>query len=64
MGKLVLNAKPDEEFVLYDEKSGLTTVIRPFYRDGGGLAVAFDAPSEVKISRQRRSADSGDKRKN
>lgn len=61
--RLVLEAKPDERFVLYDVVSGLTTNIKLFYRENGNLAIAFEAPKQVRISRERRrSVDSGNKR--
>ena len=62
---LVLEAKPDEQFLLYDSVSRLSTTIKVFYRDSGSLAIAFDAPASVRISRtQQRSAPSGNNRAN
>ncbi len=51
--RLVLQARPDEKFILFDEISGLTTVVKPFYRDNGNLMMTFEAPSTVRISRER-----------
>ena len=60
---LVLEAKPDEQFLLYDGVSRLSTTIKVFYRENGNLAIAFDAPAMVRISRtQQRSAPNGNKR--
>ncbi|MCJ7777763.1 MAG: carbon storage regulator [Sedimentisphaerales bacterium] len=60
---LVLEAKPDEQFLLYDSVSRLSTTIKVFYRENGNLAIAFDAPATVRISRTRqRSAPNGNKR--
>ncbi len=60
---LVLQAKVDEKFVLFDTVSKLTTTIKVFYRDGGSLAIAFDAPRAVEISRERqRSVGSGNRK--
>lgn len=57
---LKLEAKPDERFLLYDSVSGLSTIIKPYYRNNGNLALAFEAPSEVRISRvKQRSMRSG-----
>ncbi len=58
--RLVLEAKPDERFLLFDEVSGLSTTIKVFFRNNGNLAVAFEAPSQVRISReQQRSVSNG-----
>ncbi len=62
-GRLVLEAKPDERFVLFDVVSGLSTKIKLFYRENGNLAIAFEAPRQVRISReQQRSVERGNKR--
>lgn len=61
--RLILESKPNERFVLFDEASGLTTTLKIFYRDNGNLAVAFEAPGQVRISREKqRSVGDGDKR--
>jgi len=59
--RLVLGAKPDERFELYDSVSGTKVIVKPFYRAGGGdLALMFEAPETIRISRQeRRSAGNG-----
>jgi len=54
MGKLVLECKPNETFVLYDELSGLTTCIKVTFRENGNLAVTFEAPKEVNIRREKK----------
>lgn len=59
--RLVLEPKPDEEFVLYDDLSKATTNVKVFYRRNGNLAVAFEAPSQIQIIRKRRSAERGNK---
>lgn len=51
--RLVLEAKPDERFMLYDSISRLHTTIKVFYRNNGNLAIAFEAPQEVSISREK-----------
>ena len=52
--RLVLAVKPNERFELRDEVSGLSVGIRVFYRqENGDLAVAFEAPQRVRISRNR-----------
>ena len=53
---LILEAKPNERFLLEDEVSGSKTRIKVFYRDNGSLVVGFDAPSEIRITRVQRSA--------
>lgn len=59
--RLVLEAKPDEKFMLFDAVSRLSTTIKVFYRNNGNLAIAFEAPSAVRISRvQQRSVSNGD----
>ncbi len=50
---LILQAKPDEKFVLFDEVSKLVTTIKVFYRNNGGFSIAFDAPSQIRISRDK-----------
>ena len=63
--RLVLEAKVDEKFMLFDEVSRLTTTVKVFYRGNGNLAVAFEAPRQVRISREKqRSVDGGDRRTN
>jgi sRNA-binding carbon storage regulator CsrA len=58
--RLVLEAKVDERFMLYDCRSGLYTTIKVFYRNNGNLAIAFEAPKDVRISReQQRSVKDG-----
>ncbi len=58
--RLVLEAKPDEHFMLFDSVSGLNTTIKVFYRNNGNLAIAFEAPNQVRISRdQQRSVKNG-----
>ena len=58
--RLVLESKPDERFMLYDSVSELHTTIKVFYRNNGNLAIAFEAPKQVKISReQQRSVSNG-----
>lgn len=60
--RLVLEAKPDERFMLFDSISGLSTTIKVFFRGNGNLAIAFEAPKQVRISRERqRSADGNGK---
>lgn len=59
---LVLAAKTDEQIVLRDKVSGTQTAISFFRRGSGGLQVVFDAPSQVKISRERRNAKDGNTR--
>jgi len=62
--RLVLGAKPDERFELYDSASGTKVIVKPFYRAGGDLALMFEAPETIRISRQeRRSAENGKRRK-
>ena len=51
--RLVLEAKPDEAFVLFDCRSRITTRVKAFYRDNGNLALAFEAPEAVVISREQ-----------
>jgi sRNA-binding carbon storage regulator CsrA len=50
--RLILEAKPNERFILFDSISGLSTKIKVFYRENGNLALAFEAPSEIRISRE------------
>lgn len=58
LSRLVLEAKPDERFILFDTVSGLTTKLKVFYRNNGNMALAFEAPAKVRISReQQRSVD-------
>ena len=58
--RLVLEAKLDERFMLFDCVSGIYTRIKVFYRNNGNLAIAFEAPKEVVISReQQRSVKDG-----
>ena len=67
-GRLILEAKADERFILYDSISGLTTIIKPFFRNNDNLAIAFEAPSQVRISREKqrtveqRSVNNGDRK--
>jgi sRNA-binding carbon storage regulator CsrA len=51
--RLVLEAKPDERFILSDSVSGLCTKIKVFYRNNGNLAIAFEAPKQVRIGREK-----------
>lgn len=51
--RLVLEAKPDERFMLFDTVSRLSTTIKVFYRDSGSLAIAFEAPKEIRVSREK-----------
>jgi len=58
--RLVLEAKLEECFMLYDSVSRIHSTIKIFYRDNGNLAIAFEAPKEVRISReQQRSVKDG-----
>lgn len=60
-GRLVLGARTDEIFVLFDTVSRITTRIRVFCRKNGSLAVVFEAPEQVNISREKqRNMFSGD----
>lgn len=60
--RLVLEAKPDERFIMFDSVSRITTNLKVFYRDNGRLAIAIEAPSAVRISReQQRSAGNDDR---
>ena len=62
--RLVLESKPEERFMLFDSISGLCTTIKVFYRNNGNLAIAFEAPKEVRISReQQRSVKDGTKKR-
>ena len=62
--RLVLESKPEERFMLFDSISGLCTTIKVFYRNNGNLAIAFEAPKEVRISReQQRSVKDGVKKR-
>ena len=62
--RLVLEAKPDERFMLYDSVSRLSTTIKVFYRNNGNLAIAFEAPDQVMISREKqRSVRNGIKKR-
>ena len=53
ISRLTLEAKPDERFVLFDMRSRTTTKLKVFYRDNGNLAIAFEAPAKVRISREQ-----------
>ena len=62
--RLILEAKPDERFMLFDSVSGFHTTIKVFYRNNGNLAIAFEAPKAVRISReQQRSVECPQKTK-
>ena len=62
--RLILEAKLDERFMLFDSISGIRTTIKVFYRNNGNLAIAFEAPKEVRISReQQRSVKDGIKKR-
>ena len=51
---LVLEAKLDEQIILYDTESDLRIVIKPFRRFGGGtIQLGFDAPERIQITRER-----------
>ncbi len=52
---LVLEIKPYERFVLYDSVSGFSTRMKIALREGrrNRFVVLFDAPEEVKISREK-----------
>lgn len=61
--RLILEAKPDERFILFDEVSGLSTRIKVFFRNNGNLAIAFEAPSAIRISREQQRSVGNDNRK-
>ena len=63
--RLVLEAKLDERFMLFDCVSGIYTRIKVFYRNNGNLAIAFEAPNRVRIQREKQwSVDRGDRKTN
>lgn len=53
---LVLEPKSNEKIKLTDEVSGAVVTIKSFIRDNSNIALGFDAPSTIKITRERRSA--------
>ena len=52
-GGLVLDTKRNEMFQLRDAETGTITTIKIFYRDSGSLAVRFEAPKNILISRKK-----------
>ena len=52
---LVLEPKPNEQIVLFDAVSKARVIIQSFYRDrDGSLALAFDAPRQIRVTREPR----------
>ena len=58
---LILELNSDEPVEFIDTVSGLKTVVKVFFRANGRLALAVDAPSEVKINRSRSENETGNK---
>ncbi|MBN2457297.1 MAG: carbon storage regulator [Sedimentisphaerales bacterium] len=59
---LVLEPKPDEKIILFDTVSKTRIVIKAFRRSGNGnIELAFDAPEQVRISRERGSVNGNGK---
>jgi len=61
--RLILEAKPEERFRLVDSVSGIVTTVKPFYRDNGNLAIAFEAPTEIRITREQGSVGHGKRKR-
>ena len=62
---LLLEINEDEPIELLDTISGLSSIIKVFHREHNGeLALAVDAPREVKINRKSRSRNNGNRRTN
>lgn len=50
---LVLEPKRNEKIKLTDSVSGTVVTIKSFIRANGNIALGFDAPKTVKITRER-----------
>ena len=61
---LILEPKKDLKIILTDEQSGTEVVITTFRRTNGNVALAFDAPKSVRITREKKqwSAENGNQR--
>jgi sRNA-binding carbon storage regulator CsrA len=50
---LVLEPKRNQKIILHDTVSGAVITVKTYLRDGGNLALAFDAPQTVRIKMER-----------
>jgi sRNA-binding carbon storage regulator CsrA len=50
---LVLEPKRNQKIILTDQISGAVITVKTYLRDGGNLALAFDAPQTVRIKMER-----------
>lgn len=51
--RLILETVPDENIILFDMVSRTTTKLKVFYMGNGKLALAFESPGSIIISRER-----------
>ena len=50
---LVLEPKDNQRIILKDAKFGAEVVIKTFRRANGNIALGFDAPRHIKITREK-----------
>ena len=60
---LVLEPKVNQKIILKDSISGAVVNIKSFLRNNGNIALGFDAPRTVKITRERVEKNDGKAKK-
>jgi sRNA-binding carbon storage regulator CsrA len=50
---LIIEPKRNQKIKLQDSVSGTEIVVKTFLRENGNIALAFDAPKTVRITREK-----------